>query len=59
MDRSDPGHAQYGSPEREYGAIDVQLTPADLREIEAAFSKIKVPGGRMSGKCMQDVDLMV
>jgi len=40
-------------------SIDVQLTPADLREIEAGFSKIKVHGGRMSEKYMQDLDLMV
>lgn len=59
MDRSDPGHAQYGSPERESGAIDVQLTLADLRETEAAFSRIKVHGGRMSEKYMRDLDLMV
>ena len=37
-------------------AINVQLTPADLREIETAFSKIKVHGGRMSEKYMRDVD---
>jgi aryl-alcohol dehydrogenase-like predicted oxidoreductase len=40
-------------------AINVQLTPADLREIETAFSKIKVHGGRMSEKYMQDVDQTV
>jgi aryl-alcohol dehydrogenase-like predicted oxidoreductase len=28
-------------------AIDVQLTSADLREIETALSKIEVHGGRM------------
>jgi aryl-alcohol dehydrogenase-like predicted oxidoreductase len=37
-------------------AINVQLTPADLREIETSFSKIKVHGGRMSEKYMRDVD---
>jgi len=40
-------------------AINVQLTPADLREIETAFSKIKVHGGRMSEKYMRDVDQTV
>jgi hypothetical protein len=30
--------------------------PADLREIETAFSKIKVHGGRMSEKHMREVD---
>jgi aryl-alcohol dehydrogenase-like predicted oxidoreductase len=37
-------------------AISVQLTLADLREVETAFSKIKVHGGRMSEKHMRDVD---
>jgi len=37
-------------------AVNVQLTPADLREIETAFSKIKVYGGRMGEKFMRDVD---
>jgi aryl-alcohol dehydrogenase-like predicted oxidoreductase len=38
------------------GAINVELTPAHLREIETDFSKIKVHGGRMSQKYMRDVD---
>ena len=38
------------------GAIDLQLTPANLREIDAAFTKITVHGGRMSEKHMRDVD---
>jgi hypothetical protein len=29
------------------GAINVRLTPADLREIDTAVSKIKVHGGRI------------
>ena len=37
-------------------AIDVQLTPADLREIETALSKIKVHGGRMNEERMKLVD---
>jgi diketogulonate reductase-like aldo/keto reductase len=37
-------------------AIDVQLTPADLREIETALSKIKVHGGRMNEERMMAVD---
>jgi aryl-alcohol dehydrogenase-like predicted oxidoreductase len=37
-------------------AINVHLTPADLREIETAFAKIKVHGGRMGEKYMRDVD---
>jgi aryl-alcohol dehydrogenase-like predicted oxidoreductase len=37
-------------------AIDVPLTPADLREIEAAVSGITVHGGRMNQEQMQAVD---
>jgi len=36
--------------------INVQLTPADLSEIENAFSKITVHGGRMNEMQMQQVD---
>ena len=38
------------------GAINVQLTSPDLREIETAFSKITVLGERMSEKHMQQID---
>jgi aryl-alcohol dehydrogenase-like predicted oxidoreductase len=41
------------------GAINVQLSPADLREIETAFSKIKVHGGRMNEAQMKVVDQTV
>jgi len=37
-------------------AVDVQLTPADLREIETALSKIEVHGGRMNEERMKAVD---
>jgi len=37
-------------------AINVQPTSADLREIETAFSQIKVHGGRMSEKHMEQVE---
>ncbi len=37
-------------------AVNVQLTPADLREIETVFSKIKVYGGRMNEEQMRQVD---
>jgi aryl-alcohol dehydrogenase-like predicted oxidoreductase len=51
-----PGTRNMDHLEKNLGAINVQLTPADLREIETAFSKIKVHGGRMSEKHMRDVD---
>jgi len=54
-----PGTRRVDHLEENLGAIDVQLTSADLREIEAAFSKIKVHGGRMSEKHMRDVDRTV
>jgi hypothetical protein len=38
------------------GAINVQLTPADLREIDTAVSKIQVHGGRMNEEQMNVVD---
>jgi len=38
------------------GAINVQLMPADLREIDTAVSKIKVHGGRMNEEQMKVVD---
>ena len=37
-------------------AIHVQLTPADLGEIESALSKITVHGGRMNAEQMRVVD---
>ncbi|MEH1797275.1 MULTISPECIES: aldo/keto reductase [unclassified Nostoc] len=41
------------------GAIQVQMTSEDLREIEMAFSKITVHGGRMNEMQMQVVDQSV
>ena len=38
------------------GAIDVELTPADLQAMEATFSKITVHGGRMNEMQRQQVD---
>jgi aryl-alcohol dehydrogenase-like predicted oxidoreductase len=38
------------------GANDVQLTPADLNELDAASSRISVKGGRMNEMQMQVVD---
>jgi aryl-alcohol dehydrogenase-like predicted oxidoreductase len=37
-------------------AINVPLTPADLREIDTAVSKITVHGGRMNEEQMKVVD---
>jgi aryl-alcohol dehydrogenase-like predicted oxidoreductase len=40
-------------------AISVQLTPADLREIETSLSKVAVRGGRMNEEQMRIVDATV
>ena len=41
------------------GAINIQLTSADLRELETAFSGSKVHGGRMNEEQMRVVDQTV
>ncbi|BDV42717.1 aldehyde oxidase [Geotalea uraniireducens] len=51
-----PGTRNMDHLNENLGAINVQLTPADLREIETALSKIKVYGGRMGEIYMRDVD---
>jgi len=51
-----PGTRNIDHLEENLGAINVQLTAADLHDIETAFSKIKVHGGRMSEKYMQEVE---
>ena len=51
-----PGTRSMGHLNENLGAIDVQLTPAELRDLEAAFSKLTVHGGRMSEEHMQAVD---
>jgi hypothetical protein len=38
------------------GAINVELTPADLRELDEALSRITVHGGRMNEPQMRVVD---
>jgi len=51
-----PGTRRLDHLEENLGAINVQLTPADLREMDAAFSKLKVHGGRMNEEQMKVVD---
>ena len=41
-----PGTTKLARLEENIGAVDVQLTPDDLREIDSASSKIKVQGAR-------------
>jgi aryl-alcohol dehydrogenase-like predicted oxidoreductase len=51
-----PGTRNMDHLNENLGAVNVQLTPADLREMEAAFSKIRVHGGRMNEEQMKVVD---
>jgi aryl-alcohol dehydrogenase-like predicted oxidoreductase len=51
-----PGTRNMDHLNENLGAINVQLTPADLSELETAFSKLKVHGGRMNEMQMKVVD---
>lgn len=51
-----PGTRNLDHLNENLGTTNVQLTSADLREIETGFSKIKVQGERMSEKHMQQID---
>jgi aryl-alcohol dehydrogenase-like predicted oxidoreductase len=51
-----PGTRNIDHLNENLAAIHVQLTPADLREIDTAFSKIEVHGGRMNEEQMKVVD---
>jgi aryl-alcohol dehydrogenase-like predicted oxidoreductase len=51
-----PGTRNIDHLKENLGAINVQLTSAELREIDAAVSKIKVHGGRMNEEQMKVVD---
>ena len=54
----DPGHAQHRQSHRKprLGAVHVELTPADLREIETASAATIVHGGRMNEEQMKVVE---
>ena len=54
-----PGTRNIDHLDENLGATKVQLTPADLREIDAALSKITVHGGRMNEEQMKVVDQTV
>ena len=51
-----PGTSKIEHLNENLGAINVQLTPTDLREIETALSEITVHGGRMNEEQMKVVD---
>ncbi len=50
-----PGTTKLNRLDENIGALTVELTPADLREIESAASKISVQGDRYPDKLMQMV----
>jgi aryl-alcohol dehydrogenase-like predicted oxidoreductase len=54
-----PGTRNMDHLRENLAAIDVQLTPANLREIDAALSGITVYGGRMNEEQMRIVDQTV
>ena len=54
-----PGTRNMDHLNENLGAVNVLLTPADLREIDTAFSGIKVHGGRMNEEQMKVVDQTV
>jgi aryl-alcohol dehydrogenase-like predicted oxidoreductase len=50
-----PGTTNMDHLRENMGAVNVQLSSADLREIETAFSRIEVYGGRMDAKQMAQI----
>lgn len=55
VDRSNLRHDEYGSLRENMNAVKVQLTPTDLREIEIAFARIEIYGGRMDAIQMAQI----
>ncbi len=51
-----PGTRNLKHLDENLGAVEIELTPNDLREIESAFSKIKVQGARLSEEHMKLID---
>jgi aryl-alcohol dehydrogenase-like predicted oxidoreductase len=52
-----PGTRRLPRLEENIGAVDVELTPDDLREIEDAASKIEVRGARYSDEAERRTNL--
>ena len=50
-----PGTTNMDHLRENMGAVDLQLTPADLREIEIAFARIEIYGGRMDARQMAQI----
>jgi len=50
-----PGTTNMGHLRENVDAAKVQLTPADLREIETVFARIEIYGGRMDARQMGQI----
>src|SRR5688572_29287685 len=50
-----PGTTKLDHSRENLSSINVHVTPQDLQEIEAAFAKITVHGGRMDAKQMDQI----
>jgi aryl-alcohol dehydrogenase-like predicted oxidoreductase len=51
-----PGTQNLKHLDEKLRAVEIELTPNDLREIESAFSKITVQGARLSEEHMRLID---
>ncbi len=51
-----PGTRNMDHLRENFGALDVELTAADLSQLEAEFAKLTVHGGRMNDMQMQMVE---
>jgi aryl-alcohol dehydrogenase-like predicted oxidoreductase len=54
-----PGTRRVDHLKENLGAINVQLTSEDLRQMEVEFAKLRVHGGRMNADQMKVVDQSV
>ncbi len=50
-----PGTGNLDHLKENIGAVNVQLTSANLREIETGFSRIEIYGGRMDARQMAQI----
>jgi len=50
-----PGTTNMDHLRENLGAVNIQLTPADLREIETGLSRIEIYGGRMDARQMAQI----
>jgi len=51
-----PGTRRLDHLDENLGAVDVSLTPDDVREIESGFAQITVHGARLSEQHMAWID---